>query len=127
MSMTLDEKTIGVWFVDLSPMSDWLMTLGSTDDGTYTVTHRFRYYVDDKAHDSDDRKSWYSGTIKKSFGDIEKVIDTMRTVVHKLAKRAGNVAFHEILMTDAGLDDFMERFQDMPFVHVEKHMKGEIH
>ena len=56
MSIELTEKIVGIWFVDLDNESDWLGAMERTDEG-YQVTYRFRYYVDDKAHDSDDKKS----------------------------------------------------------------------
>lgn len=118
MSMVLDENVIGIWFVNLSSMSDWLGTISLDDNGDYELIYRFRYYVDDKAHDSADRKNWTKAIIAKRFGGVTKVIDHMRSVVQQLAKLAGDVSFHEILMTDEGLDDFMERFQELPFVHV---------
>ena len=68
MSIELTEKIVGIWFVDLDNESDWLGAMERTDEG-YQVTYRFRYYVDDKAHDSDDKKSedWDDNSVAQLF------------------------------------------------------------
>jgi hypothetical protein len=35
-------------------------------DGSWVLDYRFRYYADDKVHDSEDRKSRYKATFDKS-------------------------------------------------------------
>jgi hypothetical protein len=49
----------GQWFVG-DGKSDWLGTLGiDAKDDVWVLEYRFRYYEDEKAHDSKDRKNWY--------------------------------------------------------------------
>lgn len=47
-----------LWFVGAKGV-DWLALLFKHKGETWTCVYRFRYHEDDKAFDSNDRKSWY--------------------------------------------------------------------
>jgi hypothetical protein len=50
----------GMWFCGDGKTGDFFATLG-TRDGKATMEYRFRYYNDNKAHGSKDRKSYLPG------------------------------------------------------------------
>ena len=79
----------GFWYVD-GDDKNWLACL-SKRDGSWRLDYRFRYYRDDKAHDSDDKKSWYTG---KMNGDqpVEKILAAVGQAVAAIEKEYGNKA-----------------------------------
>jgi hypothetical protein len=60
MSIEVNERTVGFWFVTI-PNGDWMAGLQALDGGRFKLQYRFRYYKDSKAFGSDDKKNWYSG------------------------------------------------------------------
>jgi hypothetical protein len=59
--MELNEKTRKFWYKDL-PGGNIVATL-SVDDNEAKLVYRFRWYRDDKAFDSADKKSFYEGRV----------------------------------------------------------------
>jgi len=59
-----------VWFVAGSNF-DWLACARHDDEGKWILTYRFRYYVDDKVHDSKDVKRFYVVEIPSEVEAIE--------------------------------------------------------
>lgn len=114
MTIELTDKTVGVWYMQLSEESDYLAAATETDDGI-KITYRFRYYKDNKTFGSDDKKNWYEWVTKESK---EKVIEVMRSLVTGMRRRDGNIPLtdcHELLMSEEGIEEFMEVFGSMPF------------
>ncbi len=110
----LTEHTIGIWFVTLGEKGDWLGSVWKTDKG-YEIAYRFRYYVDDKTFDSEDKKHWYKSEISKDSGDEAKVIQVMRDVSEVLWIAGGGKRY-EVMMESGGIEEFMAEFQKLPFV-----------
>ena len=119
MTMTLDENTVGIWYISLSEDEDWLMTVNQTKD-EYTMKYRFRYYEDDSCFDSNDRKSWYSGVMPKDKITLEELIEKMRVTVTMMGKMRGVEDYYELLMGDGNLKQFMKEFMELPFVHARE-------
>jgi hypothetical protein len=114
MTIELSEKTIGVWYMQVTQDSDFLGAATEVDDG-FEITYRFRYYKDDKTFGSDDRKNWYEWKTSESK---EKVIEIMRGVITRMRQKDGNIPVsdcHELLMNEDGIEEFMEVFTSMPF------------
>jgi len=124
MTMELTENTVGIWYVQVSKESDWLMTVNE-DDETYNMTYRWRYYEDDKNFDSEDRKSWYSATTLKDKISKEKLIANMREAVELILNFPGSEKSWELLMEDHDIKAFMKKFEALPFVHMEVHTNKE--
>jgi len=118
MTMELSENTIGIWYVQTSETSDWLMTVNE-DNESYDMTYRWRYYEDDKNFDSDDRKTWYSGTIAKTTTSREKLLAGMRGTVELMLKFPEAGKSWELLVEDHDIKAFMKKFESLPFVHME--------
>ena len=113
----LNERVIGMWYIQLTPDQDFLSSLFTTEEGELKGVYRFRYYKDDKTFHSDDQKNWYSMTITDDT--ISESVEKFRLVFNKLRHMSGTDEAYEILMDENGVDDFMERFAKLPFVHVQ--------
>ena len=109
----MDEKLVGLWYMQTTEEQDWLLGIREVEpDKKYEVVYRFRYYEDESVFNSDDRKSWYEGTVS----------DTRKNVIIKIremAKIMNSAAVGKLYeyINDKGIDDFTERFKKAPFVH----------
>lgn len=111
-----DEKIVALWYVALTPKQDWMAAVRElVPDEKYELKYRFRYHVDDLIFDSEDRRNWYEGTLT---GTRSFVIIGMKTVAAALQTKSGGKLFE--YMNDKGMEDFMRRFQDAPFVHMRQ-------
>jgi hypothetical protein len=111
--MILDEKTVGFWILQVTPTGDWLATIREiTPDEKYETVYRFRYYEDDEAFDSKDKKNWYSGTIK---GTRNFVLAGFRAAAANLASVA--VGPLTELLNDKGPEDLQRRLLDAPGIY----------
>lgn len=117
--IVIDGKTIGLWFMSLTPIQDWLCSLRQGDDGKIEMVYRFRHYdADDPANDpfsGKDKKKWFKVTIPST---PEKAIEAARQLVAKLEEASGNTA-DEILMGPGGADEFMAMYASMPWAHMK--------
>ena len=111
------------------PSGFWLSTISATGwplcgrlshECECELVYRFRYYVDDKAFDSEDKKNWYKGTLT---GTRNYVLLSMRSVAETMKTSISDGPLYEVV-NDKGLTDFLRRFQDMPFAFVRREGKG---
>lgn len=115
----LDEHVVGVWFSKISSTSDWMLCLRELEpDVRYEIVYRFRYYKSDKVFDSDDEKSWFRATCA---GTRAYSIASIRAMSAALTVIADGPLYE--VLNDKGIEDFMRRFQDMPFVYVRQESK----
>lgn len=94
MEINKDDYIIAVWFVSFRQY-DWMCTVKRSENGGYEGEHRFRYYVDDKVHDSDDEKTFHQFSMENKISESE-VIDRVRNV----AKSVIVVASEDALIND---------------------------
>jgi hypothetical protein len=119
--ITFDEKIVALWFLQTMPTQDWLAAVREIKpDEEYELCYRFRYIKDDKIFDSEDRKSWYRGSVT---GTRNYVLLSIRNVAKTLESVASG-ELYEVINTD-GIQDFMRRFQDLPFVWARQLQPGE--
>lgn len=112
----LDDKIVGIWFLETMPGQDWMASLREIEpDKKYELVYRFRYHKDDKPFDSADEKSWYSGKVE---GTRQYAILGLREA-GKQMERVATGKLYEYL-NDKGFDDFWKRFQDAPFVFLRR-------
>jgi hypothetical protein len=114
VSIEVNDRTVGFWFVTI-PNGDWMAGLQALDGGRFKLQYRFRYYKDDKAFDSDDKKNWYSG----EGDDYGSAVRTLRMVAEALKQQAKGEMW-EVLRGDGTVNDFMDKFMKLPFVHAKK-------
>jgi hypothetical protein len=108
-----DEKIVGVWFLATIPdHQDWLAAIRELEpDAKYEMTYRFRYYTDGPDPFNDDKKNWYKGTLS---GTRNYVILSFRSVAETM-KSLSPAPLYEV-MNNGDYEDFMRRFNQMPFV-----------
>lgn len=128
-----DSYYLGAWFLS-GKERDWLCVIYRVAGAAeFTIQHRFRYYVDDKAHDSDDIKNWYDGSLPVDFsedkiiGIIDGMVDRMvaknfcgTRLPWKIAKRK----WRYIARCDG--KTFARAYLKAPFVHAKKATPADI-
>ncbi len=118
-TVEITDKLVGMWFLALTGESDWLCGLTEiVPEREYQISYRFRYYKDDKVHDSDDRKSAYSANVHSSRA---YALAALRMVADGL-KQAGAIGeIDEVMMHDKDVKRFIRELQDKPwaFLRVE--------
>jgi hypothetical protein len=113
--IVFDEKIVGVWYlVTILDKQDWLAAVREIEpDAKYELIYRFRYYKDDKAWDSADKKNWYKGELT---GTRNYVVMSLRSVAKRLESvSVAGIPLYELL-NENDIDKFMREFQDAPFV-----------
>jgi hypothetical protein len=118
IGIVIDEKLVGVWFLaTIIGHQDWLAAVSVIEpDVKYKLTYRFRYYKDDKAYDSEDKKNWYEGEVT---GTRAYVVASIRSVARELERRADG-KLYEIMNESGDMQEFMRKFADMPFAYVRQ-------
>lgn len=108
MSMTITDKTVGLWYLQTTPKQDWVGTLTEVEpDKEYELIYRFRYYKDNKAWE-------YSATV--TGHDKQYCIESVRTMIHVLATAAQSQEKPVEFLNTNGAEDLMNRFMAAPFV-----------
>jgi hypothetical protein len=119
VGMVMDDTILGVWFCALPDNQDYMATLNRKIGGGFKLTYRFRYYRDSRAFGSDDTKHWYNVTIDRYLP--EEAIAIVSGITATLTEAAGPKAERwEILRGTLTLDEFMDKFMKLPFVHVRE-------
>jgi len=114
MTIEFSDKTIGIWAVDLMNGSDFLGGVWRDGDN-YVMEYRFRYYVDDKTFDSEDKKNWYSAEIPTDRASEDDVVGAMREVVKMMWKGSGGQRY-ELLMGSGGVEQMMAELKKWPMI-----------
>jgi hypothetical protein len=118
--MRLDEKTVGVWVLQTTPTQDYMAMLREiVPEEKYELEYRFRYYTDEKIFDSDDKKSWWRGTVSGTRNDV---LLGVREVLKQMERFAVGPT-HELL-NDGDLRAFAEKLGDLPGLHLRQ-LSGE--
>ena len=109
---------------------DWLCALyRDLPDGEWTVQYRFRYYVDEKTHDSDDEKSWWSARFP---GTAVEEMD-VEAKVQKLAEQVRAVRIHvagpcsdlqTVALHSSSVDECFTILARQPWNHVVPTQRG---
>ncbi len=114
MSLKLSENTLGIWAVDLMNKSDYLGAVWR-EGNVYVMEYRFRYYVDDKTFDSEDKKNWYRIEMAVDKVTEDELISSMRMVVELMWKKSGGQRY-EILMGAGGVEEMMADMKKWPMI-----------
>ena len=81
-AITSDDYVLGIWSLSNPGKQDWLAIVRKdSTTGQWVLKYRFRYYVDDKLWDSEDRKS---GTVVEIDGSAPE--DKMVELVEGMQK-----------------------------------------
>lgn len=109
----------GTWFVGDGATGDWLGTLGKRD-GKIQFEYRFRYYADDKAHDSQDRKSWYAFSAKDDSDEsLQAMLATTQKLLPALAFKYQSAVDFVDLKCNADDPKFLFELGSRPWSHLK--------
>ena len=121
-SVELDDHIRGFFFIGTSDKN--VMSSLSEYDDHFTIVHRLRLYLDDKNFDSEDIKHFMAVDVPKPKYTMKNVIDFMEdffTNLREVSKQHGEKPEEYVLLRgEAKLDDFMDEFAKLPFVHMRK-------
>jgi hypothetical protein len=96
-----------MWFVEGGDR-DWLAAVFKKKGEKWKLTYRFRYYRDDKAHDSSDEKKWWSFTANSDDDNNEQALCKSTDVVAGMTQEhfglPGGKVHKIILKTDRAAD-----------------------
>lgn len=122
--MEINEKDylLGIWFVGWGT-GDWMAAIKRGDGPEFQLQYRFRYYEDQKAFDSDDRKSWYRGTLTDTNEDI--VIKKINLIAATIAQsRQEADVLNDHVLVRGGTEKFLEAMKGKDWMHL-KSVNGE--
>lgn len=111
---------VGMWFIGTGDM-DWMAQLyKDKGDERWKFSFRFRYYEDETAFDSHDRKSFYTGTFP-SYLSEEDATAAAVGAADIIAKLLDNVIVDESLIVKGDLNKFQEVLEANPrnWVHLK--------
>lgn len=110
IEFTNSREFIGVWFAPF-PGGDFMAAIfRERAELKWHLKYRFRYYADSKAHKSDDKKTWYSGT----GDDAAKMREALEAVFPALGLP---VEFVDLAGATTGLE-MMERLAKTEWAHI---------
>lgn len=123
MEMKEDDYILGVWFAEAPNNDNFMLTLKRDDSPKNWIgEYRFRYLVDDKAFNSDDKKSFYGIKIKdKTENQVIKEMNKALKYVHKEKYTKRN----EFVEIKGGLEKFMFRLAQQDWANVKQVSKEE--
>jgi len=115
--MIIDEQFLGTWFVVFGDGGgDWACSLRrSSGGGHHELTYRFRYYTDNKAHFSEDRKTWFSA--RANFKSDADAVRACTELAENFAEACGGTLHAMPLRAGESLTEFMERLKAQPWAH----------
>jgi len=119
----MDDTIRAIWYISLTETSDWLMGLSEMED-SFCISYRFRYYNSDDPFDKDDKKNWYKAKAKKSKTTLTETLQGCSLAFSEL-KTIAETTGYELIRGAGSLDDFMDEFKTLPFVHMSDPMSKE--
>jgi hypothetical protein len=104
-----------VWFIsDPDEGVDWFAAARHDDEGKWIFTYRFRYYADDRTHDSKDEKRFYVVECENE-GDA---IDAGNKAADMISQGHGLQVEHVLIKSDKS--DFIQSLMArQPWVHTK--------
>ena len=115
MAIELGDPTVAIWCVEL-PGGNLMMHLGRITDTHFALDLRFRWYRDDKIHDSDDDRSWYRC---EPHGREADVLHKARRVFEHYRALVGSTGW-ELIRGARTADEFADLLKQMPGIHFKQ-------
>lgn len=115
-----------IWFLAemTLPMNILMVLRRQLPDGPWRFEYRFRYYEDDKAFDSKDRKSFYSGTFP-GVTDEAVVVTKVTEAVEIIAGSMGLDIDVTVFETDDP-EVIFERLKEKPYFRTRMDASGAV-
>jgi hypothetical protein len=105
-----------MWFI-AGAGSDWLAALWRDPGGPWHVVWRFRYYVDDRAHDSADERSWSEYELPGTTPEAG-LSEAIARTADDLLRAGDGAAVHEIVLRTDKPDVIAAALQREHFMHL---------
>jgi hypothetical protein len=86
--------------------------------GPWTFKYRFRYYVDNKAHDSDDVKNWYTATLPEGATEVN-ALESIRMMTDMVSREYRGAPVHKAVIRSKKAEDVMKALEREPFCHIK--------
>lgn len=106
-----DDDLLAVWYIQISPTSDWLGSVKRLPGSRFQMMCRFRYYRDDKVFDSADDKSIYRVVSKKPDS-----LERFKSLTYEMRARTSGKMF-ELLREGRTTEEMLAIFESWPVVH----------
>ena len=122
MAMVIDESIVGLWYLEMSNGNLGGGIWRIPDARGFIMRWRFRYYLDDKTFDSNDKKNFYS----LESNDLNKLLFSFRYII-KMGEETFNTKAYEFLRGEnESVDDFAARYLKAPFIHMREATPEEV-
>lgn len=127
MSIVIDDKIVAIWFCDLGPSEDYMMSISRRDEGGMRFVYRVRHHCPESTDpfDGKDEKSW--SAFETDNPDEEVAIRAAREMVKGLigvAVGLGRVTLphkiYELIRGPASVDEFADQLLKSPWAHSRK-------
>jgi hypothetical protein len=111
IEFTDENEFVGVWFAP-TPGGDFMAAVfRKRGDRKWQLCYRFRYYNDNVAHGSEDRKSWWKATFDGDAAPARQAIESMCSAMGM------KFDFVDLTGVDTAVE-MMARLAKMPWAHI---------
>lgn len=127
MTMTIDKNLRAIIYCQFANTSDFMCQLSVVPDtgGKVLMTGRVRHYTGDQTKDpfeDGDRKNWMQGRAPVDFEEelarILKIVAELTALANVCGRKSDDGKVYVLKRElDDPLEEFMELFKQMPFVH----------
>jgi hypothetical protein len=108
-----------VWYVAFEG-KDWMLALTREGD-RFRVDYRFRYYHHPQdPWDGKDRKNWFGGVSDSTFTRDEAISKARLMATITMIAGGGSAVYECVRSLDETVDEYFERFMQLPFVHARR-------
>jgi hypothetical protein len=118
----LDDNLLAMWVVEIRQgdlEGNWMASLSKRESG-YELDYRFRWYVDDKAHDSEDKRDFFVARLNPAITEEKMAIEHGHEYYEFMKKHAGReVNSWELIRGARTTKEFAEVLKRMPGMHTK--------
>jgi hypothetical protein len=122
------DRAIAVWSAEMRDVRDgpnglidgnWMAILVPDEKGHFTLQFRYRWYVDDNVHDSQDVRSFYQSNFPPTVSEQEAIVHARR-YWETVCEHANVKERWELLRGARDLEDFLDVLAQMPGISMKK-------
>lgn len=121
-----NDYVLGIWILD-APGANFMITIIRRESGVWEGESRLRIYVDDKNHDSDDHKTFWSMTAPQGTPEEELEVSAMKSIdmIRPRLEQDFGPAEPRVLLIKGSPEKCMERMREHPSFHMKEVSKEE--
>jgi len=122
MSLEKDDYILGVWCL-AGAKANWLCIVVKRAD-EWVIQYRFRYFRDDKAFDSQDKKSFFVARADGEKSESE-IIESVDNIVSTMMDKGFGKTLERSMIRSKDMDDFMLAIRSMKSMNIMEMSKEE--